>query len=169
MDRLWVHGHVVESPELALVVEGLGGGPSLGQHLHALFESSTGLIHWDVQFVELTPLEAAADAEVQPPAAQQIHRRRLLSQLDGIVEGEHSHAGAQADLLGNPRQIGQQRQCGRDDSVAGEMVLRDPHRIEAQRFGVADLVHGLFVIPDLLVGVGQLDRLEQTEFHVSTN
>jgi len=136
LDRLWLHRHVVEQPELPGVVEGLGGGPGLVQDLHGLFESPAGLIHGDVQLVELTPLKAPSHAEIHPAVAQQVYRRHLLSQLDGIVEWQDNHGGAQTDALGDPRQIGQQRHGGRDDSVAGEVVFGDPHRVKPEFFGM---------------------------------
>ena len=66
LDRLWLHRHVVEQPKLSGVVEGLGGGPGLGQDLHGLLEPPAGLIHGDVQLVELTPLKAPSYAEIHP-------------------------------------------------------------------------------------------------------
>ena len=80
-------GHVVEPPELSLVVEWLILGPGFGDDLHGLFESPAGLVHGNVQFVVLAPLEAPANTKIQPAVAKQIDSGGFFGDLDRVVEG----------------------------------------------------------------------------------
>ena len=90
---------------------------------------------------------------------------RLLGQLDGVVEGQHRHGGTQPYPAGNPGQVGQHRQGGRNDAVSGEVVLGKPNRVEPQLLGPQHLVQGFLVVTLLAVGVRELHRVEKTKVH----
>ncbi len=105
LDGLGIHRHVVEGPELALVIKRLGCRPGLGQHMHGFLETLVGLGHREVQAVKLTPLIATADAQVQAAVTEQIDCRGLLGQLDGIVKRQNRHRGGQPDGVRETRQV----------------------------------------------------------------
>ena len=102
-----MHSHVVELPELAVVVEGFVGCPGLGEYIHGLLKPPAGLLHRDVQLVELAPLETPTYAKVQATVAEQVHCSCLLGQFNWVVKGQNGDAGAQPYRLGDAGQIGQ--------------------------------------------------------------
>ena len=100
--------------------------------------------------MKLPPLVAAPHAQIQPPVAEHVHRRRLLGELDGIVEGEDGHGSSQPDGVGDASQVCQNGRGGRHDAVAGEVVLGEPYGTVSQPLGVEDLLQGLAVVSFLL-------------------
>jgi hypothetical protein len=89
--------------------------------------------------------ESAADPEVQPSTAQEIHQSVVLGQPDRIMMWQQNDRGTDAKFgraLGN---------CGgnylrRGTNVAAKVMLADPDRIEAQLFRVAYLLEEILVV-----------------------
>jgi len=62
-----------------------------------------------------------------------------------MVQRGQQHRGPQAQAGGPHRQRSQHREeCG-EVAVVGEVVLRQPHRVKAERVGPGDLLEGLLV------------------------
>jgi hypothetical protein len=86
---------------------------------------------------------AAADAELQPSAADEIRGARILQHVEGILVAHVDDAGADLDPLGLRTHGGQQRE-GRGE-LAREMVHAEIGAVGAELFR----------------GDGEVDRLQQ--------
>ena len=122
---------------------------------------------------ELVIAVALADPEIEPPAGQQVEGRGLLGQQHRVVPRQDQHGGAEAQGRGAGAEPGQQVEAGRNLAEAGEMVLDDKGRVEAERLGL-DIV--LDPLAKALAAVGQfraglralrLGAAEQSEPHGS--
>ena len=144
---------VVELPELALVAELLVAGESLGDDRHRLVEAFVGLLHRHRKPGELVVAIALADAEIEPPAGQQVESRRLLGQQHRVVPRQHQDGGAEPQGRGARTEPGQQVEAGGDLAEPGEMMLDDKGRVIAERLGL-DIV--LDPLAEALAAVGEL-------------
>src|SRR5262245_21142162 len=160
-----MYGHVVETPKLSAMVKRFSGSPRPGQHVHRLCKASGRLLHRDSELVELTPLVAAPDAQIQAPIAEQVDRRRLLSELDRVVERQHGHGSAQTNGGRYPGQVRQHRQRCRHATMTREMVFGKPDGVKAKLLRPAHLLQGFLVVLHLRSWLRQLHRLEEPEFH----
>ena len=134
--RRWrLDDDVVEPPVLAVMREALLRRPRLQQHLERFLEPRVGFLHRHVEAGEFVVAIAFADAEIEPPARQQVQRRRLLGQQHGIVPGQHDHRGAQPQRSRACAEPGQQVQRRRDLAEAGEMMFHDEGAVKAKRLG----------------------------------
>ena len=159
---------VVELPVLALRGEPLVRRPRLGDDVDRFLEPRFGLLHRDAEADELVVAVALADAEIQPSAGQQVHRRRLLRQQHGVVPRQHDHRRAEAKRARAGADPGQQVERGGDLAEAGEMMLDDERALIAQRLGLDDVL-------DVVLKAGgavhvraaalRLGRAEQSELH----
>ena len=111
-------------------------GEGLADHAERLVEALLALLELHPEAQELVRLVAAAESELEPPAAQAVDHRRLLHDPDRVVlERKDDHAGAEADP---PRLAGGRRghqQAVRHQRVPREVMLGEPAR------PVAELVH----------------------------
>ena len=131
-----------------------------------------GLLRRNAEALELGVPVALADAEVEPAAGDQIERRGLLGEQDRVVPGQRHDRGPEPQPGRAHRQAGQQHQRGRDLVPAGEMMLDQEARMQAQRLRldveveiIAESLAGpLVVLRARLARVG-LRRTEQTKTH----
>ena len=86
---------------------------------------------------------AAADAELEPAAGQQIGRRRVLGHVERVLVAHVDHAGADLDPARLDADRGEQRE--RRGELAREVVDADERAVD----------------PDLLGGDRELDRLAE--------
>ena len=159
---------VVELPVLALPREPLVRRPRLGDDVDQFLEPRLGLLHRNAEADELVVAVALADAEIQPPARQQVHRRRLLGQQHGVVPRQHDHRRAEAKRARAGADPGQQVERRGDLAEAGEMMLDDERALVAERFGLDDVL-------DVVLEAGgavhiraaalRLGRAEKSELH----
>ncbi len=82
---------------LPLEVEALVGHPGFGDDVDGFLEPRLAFLHRNAEAGEFVVAVALADAEIQPPAGQQVDRRRLLGQQHRIVPRQHDHRRAQPD------------------------------------------------------------------------
>jgi len=87
---------IVERPVPAAMREFLVRGPGFDQHVEAFVEARVGLVHVDAEALELVVAIALADAEIESPARQQVERRGLLGQENGVVPGQDDDRSAEA-------------------------------------------------------------------------
>jgi hypothetical protein len=108
---------------------------------------------------------------MQAAARQDVERRRLLGDLDRMVELGHAHHDAVADLdaLGDHGAGGQEQfGCRAVRVFFEEMMLDRPHVIEAQLVGELHLLEAVVVDGALLFRrprTRDRDLVEQAELH----
>src|SRR6185312_8299595 len=86
---------------------------------------------------------ALANAEIEPPAGEQIDGRRLFGEQHRIVPRQHDHGGAEPQGLGPRGGPGQKIETRRKLTEAGEMVLDNKDAVVTERLGFDDVIHPL--------------------------
>ncbi len=133
-------GRLADVPELALVVERLGGTPQLQDDLQRL----AGHVAVDARHavdVEHCPVARQArggDAEIEPPARHVVEHGDAVRELGGMMIGQQEAARPQPDVLGLHQRLGDQ-EVGRGMRLPRcGVVLTDPAFGEAQLIEPAD-------------------------------
>lgn len=106
------------------------------QQVEAAGGRRAAILEGRVEGRERRGIIAAADAELEPAAAQHVERRRILGEADRQFQRDGDDRRAEADAR-RPRGHGSQEDEGRGTGTGPlaprrEMVLRDPSDIEAQ-------------------------------------
>ena len=127
---------IVELPISAAMRERLVGGPGFEDHGEAFVVARIGLVHRYAEAGELVVAIALADAEIEPPAGEEVEGRRLLGQQDRVVPRQHHDRGAEPQPAGARAEPGQEVDRRRDLAIAGEMVLDDKGAVKAERLGL---------------------------------
>ncbi|HEV8680091.1 MAG TPA: hypothetical protein VGQ90_12005 [Stellaceae bacterium] len=126
----------VEPPVPAMVRKRLVGGECSEEHCERLLKAALGLAgrHREAgKFVVAIPL---ADAEIEPPARQQIERRRLFGEQHRVVPRQDDDRRSEPQRRRLRRDPGQQVQRRRHLSDLGEMMLGDKAAVIAERLGL---------------------------------
>ena len=148
--------------------EPLARQPGAGDDLDPLLEPRLGLGLRNLESGELVVAIALADAEIEPPAGDEIERRRLFRQQHRIVPRQHHHGGPHAQARSAHRQASEQHQRRRDLIPTGEMVLDQEARMKPERLGfdveIEIVAEALSGFRWQIVAVG-LRRAEQAETH----
>ena len=111
----------------------------------------------------------AAKAQHHTAIGKHIHESRIFYHADRVIKRQRNHAGSQLDSAGARREVGHIHKAIRHDAVSGaEVMLRDPGRIIAQRFGAQDFLSG--ARSDALMRIGFFHRVgvaghQNAEFH----
>ena len=108
-------------------------GPGPQDDLERLVETRAGLLRRNAEALELGVPVALADAEVEPAFGDEIERRGLLGQQHRVVPGQRHDRGPEPQPGRAHRQAGQQHERGRDLVPAGEMMLDQEARMQAER------------------------------------
>ena len=140
LDGRRLHDDVVELPVLPLPGEPLVRRPRLGDDVDRFLEPRFGLLHRNAEADELVVPVSLADAEIQPSARQQVHRRRLLRQQHRVVPRQHDHRRSETQRARAGADPGQQVERGGDLAEAGEVMFDDERALVAQRFGLDDVL-----------------------------
>ena len=82
---------------------------------------------------------ALGDAEIEPPVGENVDRRDVFRDLNGIAKGDQHRRRAESYAARDAREIGEQRQDRRAHGVRVEMMFGDPGFVYAERFGVLDI------------------------------
>src|SRR5258708_3748152 len=132
------HAHVPELEILAVKTESLASPREL-ENLNCLERAAESLCTRDAEAVELLSTVAETNSKAKPPARYYIDERRVLSQLQRMVERRQQNIGADGDAGGarcDSRSRGHQRG---QVAVVGEMMLGEPDGIEAELLGSLNL------------------------------
>jgi hypothetical protein len=127
---------VLELPEAAMMRESLPCREGARHHLDCLVETCLRFRGRDLKTVELAVPITLADAEIETAAGDQIERRRLLGQQHRIMPRQNHHRGAKPQLGRAHGERGQKHQRRRHLIPAGEMMLDQKARREAERLGL---------------------------------
>ena len=160
---------VVELPIFAAMRERRFRDKGLGDHVERFLEALVGLLHRHAKAGKLVPAIAFADAEIEPPAGQQVEGRGLLGQQHRIVPRQHQYRRAEPQMPGARAEPGQQIEARRDLAKAGEMMLDQKRAVIAQRLGldiIVDKVAKTLAAVGIGTGAPSLRAAEQSEFHL---
>ena len=107
--------------------------------LEALLENSlvVGERHMERQIFAL--VVAAAAGEIDAAAGEQVERRPLLGDANGMMQRQHRHRRRKPDARRVRGDIGQHEVGARQDAERIEMMLADPGRMHAELVGVQRL------------------------------
>ena len=108
----------------------------------------------------------AADAELEPPVAQNIDGRALLGVPYRMPQRQQVDRNAEPDApraLGDGGRHDQRRR--HDGEVFVEVEFGEPGAVESERFGVNDLFDGFGIARRGRLRVGARQLIEQTESH----
>ena len=118
-----------------------------------LLETRLTLVPVDVVAHVLIAGATSPKAHVEAAPADQVQRRRILGESDGLVQGRNQDCRPQPNTLGAGCDAGGNDQGGGPDTVAGEVVLGEPGVLEAKLLAVLHLLRGLLDYP---AGIGTL-------------
>src|SRR5712691_753056 len=118
-----LHRDVLKLPVLAMMRPRRVRGPGPDHDLQTFVEACIRFLHGDAESGEFVIPVSLADAEIDPPARQQVESGDLLGQQHRIVPGQHQYRGAEAQCRGTCPNPGQQVQACGHLAKAGEMVL----------------------------------------------
>jgi hypothetical protein len=129
-------------------------GPQRLHHLEVLIGARTALLERCRHHLELLTEPAHADPEVDAAAGEAVEVDHLLGRVHGVALRHEADASAEADAVGDRRQVGEGSEgleqsgvsAAGETSVLGVRVLRlvlvehhdvlgDPHRLEAAVLG----------------------------------
>ncbi len=130
---------LVELPQRALKVDPVAR-PSLQQHLHAFLQVFPAALLAHAVPHELQRAIAATQSHDEPAVAQDVQRGRLLSQAQGMVEGQDEHRQADVHPLRASGHGRGQHGGRRGQAVVGVVVLGEPDGVEPQLLGEDHLV-----------------------------
>ena len=167
LHRLGNGGGGRELPELSVMgIIPLPERTHGGQHLLHV-APGVGLFEPGLHAVKFALIGARANAELQPPAADQIQERSLTGQIDRVPVGGGGHGGAEADLAGLARPPGQDLEGVGGNRHLDGMVFGGPDNIKPARLGH---LHHVQRVPRHVVHIKavvdplQIDR--ELEFHM---
>src|SRR5688572_6637797 len=144
---------------LALVGERLAF-ERLHQDVDRLVPALSARIELETEALELVALVAAAEPDVDASAGEQVERRDLLGDDQGMMYREHDHRRAHPQLRGLRGDVGRELQRARQVAISGEVMLGEPRVAEAERFGGLRLLEPVRI--DLRRGAGGR-RLQEQE------
>ena len=161
------HAHVVEREEAPRVAEALFG-PRAAHDLDGLVEALAALLLGHAVSGELGRAVAPPHAHVEPAVRDDVDEGHLLGEAQRLVEREDRGGEADPNPLGPRRDRARERGRIDRETVVDEMMLGEPHRIEAELFRPHHLLE--LAVDDLRVRIARM-RLEEVirpELHQAT-
>ena len=150
--------------EAALEVEGLAA-PALPHQGDALLGARARIVAVGLEGLVVLQGAAAADADVEAPAAHHVEHGELLGQVDRMVQGQQAHPHAQAQGGRAGREVAGQHGRRRAEAVVVEVMLGEPDGVVAERLGGEHLLEGGVVDGLLAPRLVALHEKEQPELH----
>jgi hypothetical protein len=139
--------------------------PGAADDLEALVEALARALHRDAEAAELGRLVAAAQAELEPPARDDVDLGPFLGNPQRMLEWRDDHGRADAHPA----------RCGGDgpgergergaDAVRREVVLRQPHDVEAELVGQTALLERVPVHLGVRLPLTNRQEVLGREFH----
>ena len=163
LERLELHRHVVEMEELA--VEGQAAlAQSLDHELERLGINPLRLV-WVLSVIdELARRGAAAEADLEPPAAHLIEHADFLDHAQRMIERQRVDQRAKAQPPGALRDRGQKHARARRHAERRRVVLGDVIGVETEPvIGFDDLQPRTIVVAERLVVA--VEVIEDAELH----
>ena len=148
-------------------------GPHLRDHGNRFFPLRPGFIRVDLKPVHLNERGGTPGAQVHPAIAHNVQYRGPFGHPHRVVvlAGQQGHRVPDANPLGALRQGAVEHLwCRAVGEFPQKMVLDRPEVIEPDFVRELDLGHDLSVtllLDALVVGLGNLNFVHQSEFHIS--
>ena len=120
-------------------------GPGAADDRDGLLDQARALLELAAELGELELAIADADAEIEAAARQHRQRRGVLGDAHRVVQRQDHQVGADAHALGARADRGGDHQRRGRVAVIAEVMLGDPHGIEAEALGLDDLLERLRV------------------------
>src|SRR5215472_14194754 len=114
-------------------------GPRTAQYLDALFQSAGARFSIDAVAGEFIRSVALAPPEIEASVGDDVDRRRIFGNPDGIVQGQEHQVGAHPDASRSCGDCGRDRKNRGRVAVFGEVVLSEPRLVVAEFLGASDL------------------------------
>ncbi len=131
-------------------------GEGAAQRLGVLDEDPPAIGAVEAEGLEGGEIAARPDAELQPAVAHQVEHGGVLGHAQRQLQRQGDDAGAEPDLRGPRREMGQEDEGrGQAALVLVEVVLGDPGRVEAAALGMDDL------FGRQAVALGRIGHVEQ--------
>src|SRR5262249_47066666 len=134
LDRPREHGRLGNGEELSLIAERLTA-ERLQDHIDGLFPPVAALLELETEALELVVLVAAAEADVDAAAGQQIERRDSLREAGRVGRGDTDARRADAQPRRLRRDVGRELHRAREVAVRREVMLGEPDVAKAVSFG----------------------------------
>ena len=174
LDRFWRYGGGVGTALEGLERAGANVAPRLlqgGATLHVTVlqaihdqlgvfdEGVAGNVHVETEAVVFDLAQPPTEAHDHAAVGQMIEYGDLLGHPHRVVPRQHDDHGAQLDVLGLGRHVGEELHRIRRHGVVGEVVLNGPYRVEPQR--LRQQRHTDLLLPHLAIGESVVRVLEQ--------
>jgi hypothetical protein len=137
---------------LALVSHALIRRPERTHEFQALVEDRLIVLERHMEREVFAPVIAAPGRKIDAAVAQEIKRRPLLGDTDGMVQRQNRDRGSEADMPGACRDVGEHEVRTREHAERIEMVFADPGRMHPELVGVKRL--GSNVVDQLIGRAG---------------
>ena len=134
LQRLRKHHGVGYLEVLAVVAERLALERSendVERFVPAIF----GLFKFEAEALEFIILIPAAEADIEPPAAEQIERGDFFGDHQRVMQRHHDHRSTHAQRFGFRRDVRGELRGARQIAVGRKVMLAQPHVAKAERFG----------------------------------
>ena len=152
----------------AVMGDAVVGLPQSANELQALLENALVVVERDMERLIFAPVVAAPGGEIDPAVGEQIERRPLLGDANGMMQRRHRHRGREPDALGIGGDVGQHQVRTRQHAERIEMMLADPGRMHAELVGIERLggdVGDELIRRTIVVFVVVVAQREITEIH----
>ena len=142
-------------------------GPGAGQHLDRLFHPVAAVVaaQAEADVLVLVVGRAAADADLEPPAAQVVEHGELDGEAHGMVQRHLDDGEPEPRARGACRQrTGERNRIG-VGALAREVVLGEPEVVEAHRLGEHALLELLVDAREVVRGRRRHGQGHPAELH----
>jgi hypothetical protein len=152
----------VPAPEAETVL-----GPGLEHDVDGLAKALGAFLGRHAEGAELRRGEAAAGAPVDAATRQHVEQRHFLGEPQRMIEGGQRNRRADAQPPGARRRQRAQHVHRRADAEGREVMLGQPHRVEAAAVHDFDALEGARIdIGERAVPTGPAEELQHAELHV---
>src|SRR6266536_3180642 len=131
--------YVIEGVVPATVRDRRVGGPQPADHLHAFLEHRLIVLERYVEGQILAAVVSAPGGEINASTTEQVQRRPLLGDANGVMEREHGHGRRESYVSGAGRDIGQHDVRTGQHPERAEMMFADPYGVHAELLRVERL------------------------------
>src|SRR6516225_7493362 len=168
LDRLW-QNFAARDLVVGPVIRDFLLRPDARQDIGEFLPHAAGVAQIGPVWGQLVGVAGTAEPDIDAAMAQNVEGRHALRDMQRMVNGRQHHADAEPDRAGAlaDRRQGEVR-CAVVRPHRAEMMLGEPHALEALLLGIGNLLQGLV---DALrfagrgPGFGDLDLVEQANSH----
>ena len=139
LERARIDRGTLDRIEVAVMLE-LDVRPGSAHEVEAFLEPRSQLVEVHPELLDLLEVDAAADADLEPPVREDVEHRALLGEPERLVEGHDVDHRADPDSLSVRRKRRHHQVRRGQQVVRGEVVLGKEDRIEPEPLGSEPLL-----------------------------